>query len=251
MYGMEGIYQMEGENIDANFSAMLSDVLIDKELIKIPEGAKYTMQDAINVLLYASSSCANSIESAVSDLKQRNPEAIIPSADTIHNYIKANDSASILSSFREINSEFLSTVSIPNTPQDGALDFHDIGYYGNRDTPGIRGIQPKNGTSWGYSFLTIDLIGKRKITLDIVNVSALSKNYSLLLQGVIERVRSMGVILRTLFLDREFFNLPAISALHLLGTNYIMAAKSNQKIDRMLREHIKKRPSTTAHKVSI
>jgi hypothetical protein len=43
-------------------------------------GARYRMQDAISVLLYASSSCANSIESAVSDLKQRKPEAIIPSA---------------------------------------------------------------------------------------------------------------------------------------------------------------------------
>jgi hypothetical protein len=244
------VYQtLEIESIDADFSAMLSEILIDKGLIKIPEGAKYTMQDLINVLLCASSSCANSIELAVSDIKQREPEAIIPSADTIHNYIKTNSIARILSSFREINREFLSTVEIPDEPQDAAVDFHDIGYYGDRNTPGIRGIKPKNGTSWGHSFFTIDLVGKRKITLDIINISALNKNYPILLKGAIERTKSMGVILKTLFLDREFFNLPAISTLHDMGNDYIMPAKSNQKINRMLREHIKKRASTADRKV--
>jgi hypothetical protein len=90
---------------------------------------------------------------------------------------------------------------------------------------------------------------KLGVTLDIINISALSKDYSILLKGAIERVRSMGVILRTLFLDREFFNLPAISTPHDMGTDYIMPAKSNQKMDRLLKEHIKKRPSAADRKV--
>jgi len=196
------MHQIEGmESIDPDFSAMLSEMLIDKGLIKIPEGARYTAQDAIDVLLYASSS-GNSIESAVSDLKQKNLG--VPSADTIHNHIKANNTDGILSSFREINREFLSIVEIPDEPQDAAADFHDVGYYGDRD-----------------------------------NVTGLNKNYSILLK-VIGRVRSM-VNLGTLFLDREFFNLSAISALHDLNADFIMAAKSNQRIDRLLRERIKKR----------
>jgi hypothetical protein len=234
------MYQIVGESIDANFLAMLSDVLRESDLIKIPEGATYELQDVINVLLYASSSCTDSIESTVSELKRKNPDVRIPSADTIHNYLKKGNINDIVSSFGKINREFLRIMGIPDSPQDMAMDIHDIGFYGDRDTLGIRGIKPKNGTSWGYSFLTIDLIGENKMTIDIVNITGLNKNYASLLEGTIRRVESMGVTLGTLFLDREFFNLPAISTLHLLGTQYIMAAKSNKRINRLLNEHVKK-----------
>jgi hypothetical protein len=48
-----------------------------------------------------------------------------------------------------LNSVFLPLLKIPNTPQDFAIDFHNEGYYGDKNTKGVRGIQPKNGTSWG------------------------------------------------------------------------------------------------------
>ncbi len=49
----------------------------------------------------------------------------------------------------------------------------------------------------------------------------------------------MGVSVKTLFMDGEFFNFPAISTLYKLNTQYIIAAASNKKINRMLIAHKK------------
>ena len=89
----------------------------------------------------------------MAELKRKMPDAAIPSADTIFNYIYGNEIEDILSFFREINSEILAVIGIPDEPVDVAVDFHDIGYYGDKNDEGVRGIKPKNGTSWGAFFL--------------------------------------------------------------------------------------------------
>jgi len=102
---------------------------------------------------------------------------------------------------------------LKGTYQDAAIDFHDIPYYGNKNTPGIRGIKPKNGTSWGYSYCSLDIIGEIKLTLDVIDINGLAKNYSILMESMMQRLESMEINLRTLFMDREFFNNSTISTL--------------------------------------
>ena len=80
-----------------------------------------------------------------------------------------------------MNEEFLDKQRIPDTPQDVAIDFHDCPYYGDKNEAGVRGMKPKNGTSWGYSYLTLDMVGDFKQTLDIMNImniTGLNKNYA-------------------------------------------------------------------------
>jgi len=72
-------------------------------------------------------------------------------------------------------------IGIPDEPVDVAVDFHDIGYYGDKNDKGVRGIKPKNGTSWGHSFFTIDLLWEPKLTFDIVNIAGLNKDYIILI----------------------------------------------------------------------
>jgi IS4 transposase len=186
------------------------------------------------------------MEAAVSELKRKMPDATIPSADTVFNYIYKNDIEDILSFFRRVNSEILALIGIPDEAVDVAVDFHDIGYYGDKNDKEVRGIKPKNGTSWGHSFFTIDLLWKLKLTLDIVNITALSKDYAILLEGVVNRVREMGVKIGTMFLDREFFNLASILTLFSLDVDFIMAAKTNKRIKKMLEEHKRKNGVTPA-----
>jgi len=127
----------------------------------------------------------------VSELKQKMPDAAIPSADTLFNYIYENEIEEILSSFRKINSEILALTGIPDEPVDVAADFHDIEYYGDKNDKGVRGIKPKNGTSWGHSFFIIDMLWEeRKLTLDIVNITGLNKDYAILLEGVVNRLKN-------------------------------------------------------------
>jgi hypothetical protein len=224
----------------ANILALTSELFSKPRIINLPEGTTYNFQETLNVILHAATSTANSIESASTDLKIKNPDKDVPSADSIHDYINSNSIDYIMSSFRKINVEITQLANLKGTYQDAAIDFHDIPYYGDKNTPGIRGIKPKNGTSWGYSFCSLDIIGEPKLTLDVIDINGLVKNYSILIESMLQRIKAMGIKIRKLLLDREFFNSPTISTLHEFNTNYVIAAKSNKKINAILNEHKKK-----------
>ncbi|VVB55766.1 Transposase DDE domain protein [uncultured archaeon] len=223
-----------------NLLALTSELFGKSKIINLPEKAEYNFQDTLNVLLRAATSNTNSIESASNDLRIKTPNKNVPSADSIHDYINSNSIDYMMSSFRQINTEIIQHVNLKGTYQDAAIDFHDIPYYGDKNTSGIRGIKPKNGTSWGYSFCSLDIIGDIKLTLDVIDINGLAKNYSILMKSMMQRLKAMEINLRTLFMDREFFNNPTISTLQRLNKNYVIAAKSNKKINAILLEHKKK-----------
>ena len=223
-----------------NLLALTSELFGKSKIINLPEKAEYSFQDTLNVLLRAATSTTNSIESASNDLRIKTPYKNVPSADSIHGYINSNSIDYMMSSFRQINTEIIKHTNLKGTYQDAAIDFHDIPYYGDKNTPGIRGIKPKNGTSWGYSFCSLDIIGDIKLTLDVIDINGLAKNYSILMESMMQRLKAMEINLRTLFMDREFFNNPTISTLQRLNKNYVIAAKSNKKINAILLEHKKK-----------
>jgi len=223
-----------------NLLALTSELFGKSKIINLPDKAEYSFQDTLNVLLCAATSTTNSIESASIDLRIKTPYKNVPSADSIHGYINSNSIDYVMSSFRKINNEIIQHANIKGTYQDAAIDFHDIPYYGDKNTPGIRGIKPKNGTSWGYSFCSLDIIGDIKLTLDVIDINGLAKNYSILMESMMQRLNAMGINLRTLFMDREFFNNPTTSTIQGLNKNFVIAAKSNKKINAILLEHKKK-----------
>ncbi len=225
---------------ESNVLALTSELFSKTSIIKLPEGTTYSFQDTLNVILHAATSTANSIESASADLKRKNPDTKILSADSIHDYINSNSIDYIMSAFRKINTEIIEMAQLKETTHDVAIDFHDIPYYGDKNTRGVRGIKPKNGTSWGYSFCSLDIIEETKLTLDVIDIGGLTKDYAVLIESLLQRINLMGVHVKTLFMDAEFFNFPAISTLHKLNTRYVIAAASNKKINRMLNEHKKK-----------
>jgi hypothetical protein len=218
---------------------MLSELLHwNGGIIAVPNGAKYSLQETLNVLTYAATSANNSPEAAANELRRTKPEASVPSADTVLGYIKsANSVEGILSFFRALNSRFLPLLSIPGTPQDFAIDFHNESYYGEKNAEGVRGIQPKNGTSWGHVYFTLDWLGSPAHTLDIVNVTGLNKDYAALMRGVLLRLQALKLRTGTIFADREFFNLAVISTCFELGVEFIMAAKIDKRINKLLKRH--------------
>ena len=227
---------------------MLSELLRwNGGIINVPEGAKYSQQEALNVIVYAATSTNNSVEAAANELRRKMPNASVPCADTVHTYIKtANSIEDILFSFRALNSAFLELLKIPNTPQDFAIDFHNEGYYGDKNAEGVRGIQAKAGTSWGHVYFTVDWLGGPTHTLDIVNITELNKDYAALVEGVVNRIRAMGLQIRAILEDRELFNLAAILKFYELGANFIMAAKIDKRIRKLLERHKRENGRETA-----
>lgn len=204
--------------------------------IRVPENAEYSAEDATNVLLYAATSTSNSVESAATDLRTMNPGSKIPCADTIYNYINSNDIDEMLSFFRKMNSDLIDVANLRDTSQTIAIDFHDIPYYGDKNTKGVVGIKPKNGTPWGYSFFTVDIADGCKLTLDIVNLTGLNKNYATLIKGAINRLNRLGITIKMILADREFFNLAVITTLDSTNTDYIIPAKVDKRMKKMINE---------------
>ena len=229
----------------ASLMALSSELFSTVNIITLPAEANYSYQEALNVLLHAATASTNSLESASNDLRSKIPNIRIPSADTIFNYIKHNSIDNILSSFRKINDEIFGMMNIKNKVHDIAIDFHDKPYYGTKDTLCVRGIKPKNGTSWGYSFCTLDIIGSSKLTLDVIEINGLSKDYSTLIVSLFGRVEKMGVKVGTVYMDREFFNRKIISKMDEHKLDFVIAAKSNKKIKSILEKHIKENGNTS------
>jgi hypothetical protein len=229
----------------ASLLAVASELISKYNIITLPESANYECQDTLNILLHAATSSTDSLESASNDLQRKNPDLRIPSADTIFNYIKENKIEDILSSFRKMNLEIFKMMKLENNIHDIAIDFHDISYYGDKNTPGIRGIKLKNGSSWGKSFCTLDIIGTSHLTLDVIDINSLNKNYSLLIESLFKRLKTIGVKTGTTYLDKEFFNTDVISKLDELKVNFVIAAKSTQVINRELKNHQKEYGNTS------
>ena len=229
----------------ASLLAASSELFSIVNVIALPTEANYSYQEILNVLLHAATSSTDSLESASNDLRSKIPNIRIPSADTIFNYIKSNSIESVLYSFRRINNEIFSMMDLKTSVHDIAIDFHDDPYYGSRNTPCIRGIKPKNGTSWGYSFCTLDIIGNSKLTLDVIDINGLSKDYSILMESLFERIEKMGVKVGTVYMDREFFNLKVLSKMDEHKLEFVIAAKSNKKIKEILEKHRKEYGDTS------
>ena len=215
------------------------EMLSKYNIIKLPSNADYETEKVLNVLLHAATSTSNSLESASNDLKRKNPETKIPSSDTIFNYVNCNNIKDILSSFRTINPEIFKMMELKGKVHDVAIDFHHVPFCSDKNTPLIRGMKPKNGTSWGYEYCTLDIIGDDKLTLDVIPISALKKDYSILMELLFKRLETMSVKIGTVYLDKEFCNDDAISALAKLKINFIIACKLNKKI-KMKLENFKK-----------
>ena len=229
----------------ASLLAVSSKLLSIDNIITLPAEANYSYQEILNVLLHAATSSTNSLESASNDLRSKIPNIRIPSADTIFNYIKLNSIDNILSSFRKMNNKIFKMMDLKDKVHDIAIDFHDIPFYGCRDTPCIRGIQPKNGTSWRYSFCTLDIIGNSKLTLDVIDINGLTKDYSTLMDSSFKRIEKMGVKVGTVYMDREFFNTKVISKMDERKLDFVIAARSNKKIKGILEKHTKENGNTS------
>ena len=231
----------ESMTLTCNVSLLTTafEMLSKYNIIKLPSNADYETEKVLDVLLHAATSTSNSLESASNDLKRKNPEAKIPSSDTIFNYVNCNNIKDILSSFRTINPEIFKMMELEGKVHDVAIDFHHVPFCGDKNTPLIRGMKPKNGTSWGYEYCTLDIIGDDKLTLDVIPISALKKDYSILIELLFKRLETMSVKVGTVYLDKEFCNDDAISALAKLKINFIIACKLNKKI-KMKLENFKK-----------
>ena len=130
---------------DANFLVLSEPLRSNGGIIRVPEGATCSLDDVIAVISYAATSTANSPEAAVRELKRKmGMLQYLPQTQSSAISTKIMPRTYCHSSESPIQ---IALTGMPNEPVDVIIDFYEIGYYGDKNDPGVKGIKLKNGTS--------------------------------------------------------------------------------------------------------
>jgi len=116
-----------------------------------------------------------------------------------------------------------------------AIDSTDWLYYG-KEVPGVVRIQPRDGTSKGFKFMTVNIVEPGlRFTVAVKPVFEFSDEAKIL-EELVRRVRRWFKV-KCVYLDRYFFNVKFIAKLQELGLKFVMPAIRNPKVKRLVEEH--------------
>jgi Transposase DDE domain len=113
---------------------------------------------------------------------------------------------------------------------DLAIDLHGIPFYGDKDTPGVRGGQHKQGTKYFWTYATIALLHKgRRWTLGVLPVHA--QALEVIVAELLKQLEPIGLLPRSLLLDRGFYSAEVVIWLQDKGIAFVMPALNRGKLD--------------------
>jgi len=113
-----------------------------------------------------------------------------------------------------------------------AIDSTDWLYYGKK-VPGVVRIKPREGTSRGFKFMTVNIVEPGlRFTVAIKPVFEFSDEVKIL-EELIRKVNRWFRI-RCVYLDRHFFTVRFIAKMQELGLKFIMPAIKNPKVKRLM-----------------
>ncbi len=102
-----------------------------------------------------------------------------------------------------------------------AIDTHDIMYYGDPDTEGVVGTQPKRGSHWAYKFGSISvLLDGERLTLAAVPV--LREPRLEHVRMLIEHALALDIRPKLILLDGAYNSAEVINHLNGIGVKYII-----------------------------
>ncbi|MGC8949387.1 MAG: transposase [Thermoprotei archaeon] len=147
---------------------------------------------------------------------------------TIRNNLKQQDPDNIL----KHNEEIIKTMKNMNAfkkPVIIAIDWHDIMYYGNPKTEGVKGTKTKKGTNWAYQFATAAVVvDDRKLTIAVTPVApheSIVEHVKRLLSKIFE----LGIKIKLLLLDAGYYTIEVINLLNSHRIKFIMMAHDTGK----------------------
>jgi len=113
-----------------------------------------------------------------------------------------------------------------------AIDSTDWLYYG-KEVAGVVRVQPREGTSRGFKFMTVNIVEPGlRFTVAVKPVFEFSDEVKIL-EELIRKVKRWFRI-RCMYLDRYFFNVKFIAKLQELGLKFIMPAIRNPKVKKLM-----------------
>lgn len=164
----------------------------------------------------------------------------VPTAHTVFNRMKKVSTREWTERFEKANDKLLKIAQKRRAFKgfvDLAVDLHGIPFYGSKNTRGIVGTKKKRGTNWVYQCMTVCVTTRRdKYTLAAAPRTQLVSIPHLFKELLIKALKYIDGHIGCMYVDREFFNFPCISVLEEASLKYLMPAKKNNRIKKIIKE---------------
>ena len=161
----------------------------------------------------------------------------IPDPDQFQS--QAHNDIKLLEIFRNSNDKIFKSVLRKNEVETNsvAIDTTNWRWY-SEEAPWNLGVKPRQNTATAWQFICLSLVEtERRFVIGTLPVNS-KKNYPDLSRSLIERVQEYADP-QYVYFDSEFYNSNIIETCRELGINYLIRAKSYDKIQK-LEEKVKK-----------
>jgi putative transposase len=147
--------------------------------------------------------------------------------------IKANDQVLLI---LRSNSVFRRKAAV-------AIDYTRQPFYGDPNTKNVIGGKQERGTTWGYTYASIDIVeAGRRLTIYSKTVNQFSEKAEVV-EKLIFEAKARGIHISIVLLDRGFFTIDVIQTLKRLGVYFIIPAIKNDKVKEAMLCYDEKEPA--------
>ena len=193
----------------------------------------YSSSD-INQCLIQLSLSQHYAESGLADLSEKcAPSSKVPTGRTFRGRIERLAEKQIRDALIQANDQvllILRSYSIFRRRAVVAIDYTRQPFYGDPDTKNVIGGRQDRGTTWGYTYASIDIVeAGRRLTIYSCTVNQFSEKAEIVRKLIFE-ARARGVHISLVLLDRAFFTIGVIATLKSLSVYFIIPAVKNDKV---------------------
>lgn len=208
---------------------------------------KWSSEGILDLVLEATirNSC---IEDASNSVNLRKPRKIKnldikvesrPNGDTVLRRIKKVSTVEWMDRFLRANHDLLKAI-VKARALTGfvwcALDITPWMFYGDKNTSGIMGTKRYKGSAYAFKYMTVCVTAQREhVTLAGSYMTQLMNPQKLMKDLILKSSRyikgKIGVLC-----DREFFTCPYIKVLYELNLTFLMPARKNERIKKIIKE---------------
>ncbi len=203
----------------------------------IQDNAIFSKEDFLDLIVHTAMTNDFTHNSSLT-LKEDSADRTPTSDALLHHLRKYND-------IKEVQKMFIQTFDLTNKIMktnnmfqgkiDVAIDYTNQLYYGDKNDPMILGFKPDRGTSYGYTYATINIVQNgRRITLLCLPVKFGSNKEDIVRKLVTYAKKYIHV--NRVFLDRGFFSAEVIKTLKELNVYFVMPAVKNKRVKEIVKE---------------
>jgi hypothetical protein len=232
--------------ISAKVFKFTANLLNENLKFPVAKNGLYNTRD-INQCLIQLSLCEGYSESGLADLSERcTPKNRVPTGRTFRGRIERLKETQIREALTKSNDQVLQiakSYGLFRRKAAVAIDYTRDLFYGNPNTKNVIGGKHEKGTTWGYSYASIDIVeAGRRLMLYTLTVNQFTEKAQVV-EKLIAETKARGVHIDLILLDRAFFTVDVITTLLRLKVHFIMPAVKNDKVKKAILNYDKQEPT--------